>query len=152
MTSSDPPSHGPGDAEETRRAPADDGEDALRRLEQRLDRASEAAERLVSEAAQSAGRAGARLGATPPRLGATPPSGWQAPESEDGRAPGAGELELFAQILASLRELIPPDLAQRLAEAFRELLLALRALLDWYLERLERRRSQPSEVQDIPIL
>ena len=36
--------------------------------------------------------------------------------------------------------------------ALRELLLALRALIDWYLERLERRREQSVEVQDIPIL
>ncbi len=34
----------------------------------------------------------------------------------------------------------------------RELLLALRALIDWYLERVEQRRREPAEVQDIPIL
>jgi hypothetical protein len=39
-----------------------------------------------------------------------------------------------------------------LAEALRELLLALRALIDWYLERAERRRAAPVEVQDIPIV
>jgi hypothetical protein len=52
----------------------------------------------------------------------------------------------------SLRDLIPPDLQQRLAEALRELLLALRALIDWYLERLEQRRKTPTPIQDIPIL
>jgi hypothetical protein len=31
-------------------------------------------------------------------------------------------------------------------------LLSLRALIDWYLERLERRRAEPVEVQDIPIV
>jgi hypothetical protein len=39
----------------------------------------------------------------------------------------------------------------RLVEALRELLLALRALIDWYLERIEHRRAAPAEVQDIPI-
>jgi len=29
--------------------------------------------------------------------------------------------------------------------------LALRALIDWYLERAERRRAEPVVVQDIPI-
>jgi hypothetical protein len=31
-------------------------------------------------------------------------------------------------------------------------LVALRALIDWCLERAERRRRAPAEVQDIPIL
>jgi hypothetical protein len=52
----------------------------------------------------------------------------------------------------ALRDLVPPELQRRLAAAIRELLLALRALIDWYLERLERRREQAVEVQDIPIL
>jgi hypothetical protein len=33
----------------------------------------------------------------------------------------------------------------------RELLLALRALIDFYLERLNKRGSEPTEVEDIPI-
>ena len=51
-----------------------------------------------------------------------------------------------------MRNRIPPDLQQRLAEAIREVLLALRALIDWYLERSDRAGSGPAEVQDIPIL
>ena len=118
-------------------------EDTLRRLEQRLDRASDAAERLIAEAAASATRK-------------PPPAGWQTPadhgkgEAGDGRGPG--ELELLAQVLHALRDLIPPERQRRIAEALRELLLALRALIDWYLERTERQRAAPAEVQDIPIL
>ena len=52
----------------------------------------------------------------------------------------------------SLRGLIPEDLQRRLAEAVREVLLAIRSLIDWYLERLDSERSEPPEVQDIPIL
>jgi hypothetical protein len=41
------------------------------------------------------------------------------------------------QVVHSLRELVPPELLRRLAEALHELLLALRAVIDWYLERVE---------------
>ena len=119
--------------------------DALRRLEQRLDRASEAAERLISEAAQSAASAAGRV----------PPAGWQIPRTEFGptdEPTTAGETELLVQVVHSLRNLIPPELQRRLAEAIRELLIAVRALIDWYLERIERNRTEPAEVEDIPIL
>ncbi len=157
-------------------------EDALRRLEERLARASEAAERLIAEAAGSA-RAAASSGIAPswtPEGGAEsgsddagagdpaagdrgagdagtagarqpPPAGWQTPlDEDDGR--GNGELELLIQFFRSVRDLIPPDLQRRLGEALRELLLAIRALIDWYLERNEQRRAGGTEVQDIPIL
>ena len=85
-----------------------------------------------------------RAGETEP-----PPAGWQAPETESA---GAGrDLELLLGIVQSVRDLVPPELQRRLAEALRELLLALRALIDWYLERVERRRAEPAEVEDIPI-
>ncbi|MDQ6778743.1 MAG: hypothetical protein M3071_21535, partial [Actinomycetota bacterium] len=119
-------------------------EDALRRLNERLDRASGAAERLIAEAAaESAARAAGAFRRPPP-------SGWQAPQPEE--APGrGGELDLLVQLLESLRDLIPPELQQRLAEAVRELLLAVRALINWYLDRLDGHREEPAEVQDIPI-
>lgn len=127
------------------------GEDVLRDLEQRLDRASEAAERLLAEASGRAARAGADASAhaAGTATDAPPAAGWQSPE-EDARNSGR-ELELLLGIVASLRDLVPAELQQRLAEALRELLLAIRALIDWYLERVERRRAEPSEVQDIPI-
>jgi hypothetical protein len=130
-------------------------EDALRRLEQRLDRASEAAERLMAEAAAQAARAamgGDPAGAAddPADGSEPPPAGWQIPgDAPAGLSP---ELDPFVALVQALRDLIPPDLQRRLVAALRELLLALRALIDWYLERLERRREQSVEVQDIPIL
>jgi hypothetical protein len=146
-------------------------EDALRRLEQRLDRASEAAERLMAQAA--AGAAGdMEFGTHPPSRGTNnpgevrddsgevghepsepvkpPPAGWQIPE--DGRAVTASDLDPFISLVQAVRDLIPPDLQRRLIAAVRELLLALRALIDWYLDRLERRREQSVQVEDIPIL
>ncbi len=175
--------------------------DALRRLEERLDRASDAAERLISEAARAAAAARARAGAPaesptggsdekaqpdtgrpddpeagdrgedepsraqgqpgqpppaagkpPPAAGKPPPAGWQLPRTDATDAARDSEIELLANVLQSLRDLIPPELQERLSTALRELLLALRALIDWYIERMERQRAQPPEVEDIPIL
>jgi hypothetical protein len=134
--------------------------DALRRLEERLDRASRAAERLIAQARAEVAAAGTPEGPPPAGAGSEseepaegaerkpPPSGWQSPRSgaDDNR-----ELELLAQLVQSLRDLLPPQLQRRLAEATRELLLALRALIDFYLERLERRAAAPAEMEDIPI-
>ncbi len=140
------------------------GEDVLRNLEARLDRASDAAERLLAEAtARAAAAAASARGPDPNAQGADsppgsspgpgssepPPAGWQTPEN--GSAGTGRELELLLGLLTSMRDLVPPELQQRLAEALRELLLAVRALIDWYLDRVERRRAAPSEVQDIPI-
>jgi hypothetical protein len=124
-------------------SPSGSADDALRRLEERLDAASQAAERLLADAAARA-------------AGKPPASGWQQPRPE-GDATSEGGLfgsdaELLLGLLTSLRDRIPPELQQRLAEAVREVLLALRALIDWYLERTDRRASQPAQVQDIPIL
>jgi hypothetical protein len=116
--------------------------DALRRLEERLDRASDTAERLIAEAAAQAGESAGQE---------TPPAGWQVPEGEQNRG-RSRDIEILLRVFQSLRELIPPEVQRKLAEALRELLLAVRALIDWYLERVEQRRSSPTEVQDIPIL
>jgi len=164
-------------------------EDTLRRLEQRLDQASAAAERLMAQAAAAAARAGnpaagagRSQGAGNPGPGAGNPGpeagnpgpgagnpGPEASESHDAGdprdPPAAGwqtaeessrghtsELDPFVALVQAMRDLIPPDLQQRLIAALREVLLALRALIDWYLERIERRREQGVEIQDIPIL
>lgn len=164
------------DGYETRRdtAGVDDEpgiDETLRGLEARLMQASVAAERLLREAA---GRAGAaqrgseseRPGADqePGSVGATSwTEGERRPEGESGSEGGAGsepggarlgaqDLELLGRLLERVRDLIPPELERRLGDALRELLLALRALIDWYLERMERQRAEPPEVKDIPIL
>jgi hypothetical protein len=116
---------------------ADEPRESLRRLEERLTSASNAAERLIAEAA----RTGVR--------GKPPPAGWQSPAAEERRE--GGDLDTLVAAWGALRELIPPDVAERLMTALKELLLALRALIDSYLERLDRRREEPTEVEDIPI-
>ena len=106
------------------------------------------AERLV---AQAAAEASARIGAAAAK---PPPAGWRSSEGKDrqGSSRVGREFEQLLQALTQVRDLVPPDLQQRLAEALRQLLLAVRALVDWYLERLEQRRTSPVEVQDIPVL
>src|SRR2546423_2512770 len=114
-------------------------QEALRALEERLARASQAAEQLMGEAA------GIR------REGKPPPAGWQAgPQEQPSQGPSA-ELESLLAAIRSLRDLIPPEVAERLVAALRELLMALRGLLEWYIERLDRRRTEPPKVEDIPI-
>lgn len=114
----------------------EDAADAVRRLQERLDQASARAERLIAEAAAER---------------KPPPAGWQEPGNDHKRAPLGGDLELLTQLLQSLRDLVPPELERRLAEALRELLMALRALIDFYLERLNRPTPESTEVEDIPI-
>ena len=116
--------------------PRIDPREAVRRLEQRLDRAAEAAERMLAEAAAT--------GRKPP------PAGWKAPR-DGGDGGVASDLELLAQMLRSLRDLVPTELERRLAAALHELLVALRALIEFYIERLERHKPEPVEVEDIPI-
>ena len=117
-------------------------DDVLRGLEQRIEQASQSAERLIAEAAGAA-------------LRRPPPAGWQASASESGQdegpSGGASEIGLLLEAIRSVRDRLPPDLQRRLGEALRELLLALRALIDWYLERTEPDPREPPEVQDIPI-
>ena len=101
-----------------------------------LDAVHEAAERLVREVGSS-----------------VPPRGWDVrPEDRPRRDPfGTPDIAALTQTVEILRTLLPPELAQQVKDALRELLLALRALIDWYLERIERGPAGEPEVTDIPI-
>jgi hypothetical protein len=131
--------------------PREPDEDVLARLEERLQQATSAAERLWAEAT----RAIPREQAEDPRGNQgerrPPPAGWQFPRP-GGDRPATPDLDALVEAFTTFRELIPPELQRRVVEALRELLLAVRALIDWYLDRLDRRRREPAEVQDIPIL
>jgi hypothetical protein len=122
--------------------------DQLRRLTERLDVAAQRAERLLSDSVLAAATA------KPPDR--PPPSGWQRPRVDDrsdrDRWLNSDELELLLTVLARVRDRIPPELRRRLADAVRELLMALRALIDWYLDRTDRPAQTSADVEDIPIL
>jgi hypothetical protein len=96
------------------------------------------AERIMREAEQAAARA----------AGDVPPRGWEA---TGGRPSGLPDLGALTALLDSVRGAIPPELARQLADALRELLLAIRAVLDWYIARLEPSETREREVRDIPI-
>jgi hypothetical protein len=119
----------------------------LRRIERRLAVASDAAQRLIAEASRGSQAAG-----TDPR-NKPPPAGWEVPSTEAERSArrGAGELELVLAGLRLMGDIVPAEVLERLTGALRELLLAARALIDFYLERLEHPRSEQGRVQDIPI-
>jgi hypothetical protein len=118
-------------------------EDALREVRAHLDEAHAAADRLVQEAQRQAEEAG---GKPPPGV---PRSGW-----DSGRGDAATpDLRALLTLLEALREAVPAELSRQLVAALRELLLALRALIDWYLERLGEPGggSAGVEVEDIPL-
>jgi hypothetical protein len=118
-------------------------EDALRAVRAHLDEAHAAADRLVQEAARQAEQA---EGDSAPHV---PPRGW-----DSGRGDAATpDLQALMALLAAVREAVPAQLSRQLAAALRELLLALRALIDWYLERLGEPSAERSrvEVEDIPL-
>ena len=120
-------------------------DDALREIRAHLDDAHAAADRLVREAQRQAEEAGE------PERERVPPRGWETPGA--GQASAAPDLQALLALLDAVRDVVPAELSRQLAEALRELLLALRALLDWYIERL----GEPApgradvEVEDIPL-
>ncbi|HEX8959582.1 MAG TPA: hypothetical protein VF770_07150 [Solirubrobacterales bacterium] len=129
-----------------------ESEDPLRRLEASVERAAQAAERLFAEAASSiASQAASSIASEAAERLKPPPSGWQF-RGQDPPPSAGGEFEALLGLLDPVREFIPPDLRRRLAEALRELLLAVRALIDWYVERLDHAPAEPVDVEDIPIL
>jgi hypothetical protein len=64
--------------------------------------------------------------------------------------PPPPDLSSLVAILEALRRAIPVELQEQFNALQRELLLTLRALIDWYLERLDKPELAP-QVEDIPI-
>jgi hypothetical protein len=119
-------------------------------LRERLRETTDAARRLADEAR-------AETGDQAPPSDRPPPRGWESPRAEEQpRSTDIADLVLLAEqtgVLLSeiLRGVVPAELRQQFLDAFRELLVAVRALIDWYLERLGRPREDAVEVEDIPI-
>jgi hypothetical protein len=90
------------------------------------------------------------------------PPGWDDFVRENGEragggaGPGAGprgpipDFTPLIQIVEALRRAIPHELQEQFNALQRELLMTLRALIDWYLERLDKPELTP-QVEDIPI-
>ncbi|MCW3007342.1 MAG: hypothetical protein JWP17_1968 [Solirubrobacterales bacterium] len=111
--------------------------DPLDDLRAQVRATTEAAERLIGDA--------------------VPPRGWSTPAPEE-TAPFADELQALTSLVSALRELLPPDLREQLNDLLRQLLLVLRALIDWWVSRLDEPvtagaapATAGSRGQDIPI-
>ena len=84
---------------------------------------------------------------------------WEAPYA-DSDDPGAMPPPRYAgprldfrplfMLVDAVRRGLPRELEEQFSALIREILLTLRALIDWYLERLERPSREP-QVEDIPI-
>jgi hypothetical protein len=130
MTPNDPPRTSPSEEAAQRAALAD--------LSARIRATHEAAEQLAREAADT-------IGSTPRR---PPANGWASAEDTSRNAE---DLRALLGLLETARSAIPPELVAQLLELVRELLVLLRTVIDWYIERLETRTKAPVEVEDIPI-
>ena len=121
---------------------AADGRSAARRVEEDSAAAGRAQRRTDAGAAASApGGAGPGAGSDWERLRA----GWAGDRPPAG--PGLGSLFL---LLDAARGLVPGELERQFTALLRELLLTLRAVIDWYLERLDGGTGE-RRVEDIPI-
>ena len=107
-------------------------DDPLNDLRERLRATQEAAARLADE---------------PPRV---PPQGWATPPRDGDRGVG-DELAALVALIGTLRDLVPADVQQQVADLLRQVLLLVRALIDRWLERLQDERGAEPEVEDIPI-
>ena len=119
-------------------------DDPIDDLRERLRATEEAARRLAGDAARASRGAG------------PPPQGWATP---DERAERTADVQALVALLESLRELVPDELKQQVSDVLRQVLLLLRALIDWLVERMELASGEPAArrpvrdrpVEDIPL-
>jgi hypothetical protein len=96
---------------------------------------------------------------TDPRQTTRPPEGEEVPPwwdefstGSNGLPPPRGfpDLSPVIALVDALRRVVPLELQEQFNALQRELLLTIRALIDWYLERLEG-SQRATVVEDIPI-
>jgi hypothetical protein len=107
--------------------PRDPDDDPLEALRERLEATQEAVERLAAEAARAAQDAGD---------GATVGGG-----AADAGVQGAGgdadtELRALVALVGALRGLLPAELQAQLTEVVRQILILVRSILDWSIDRM----------------
>ena len=114
--------------------------DPLADLRERLEATRDAAERLASETAEAMG-SGER--------GERPPPGFRTAQEREALR---DDVSALASTLATLAELIPEELRAQLADILRQVLLLLRALIDWIVTRLPQAAPPEPAVRDIPVV
>ena len=94
-----------------------------------------------------------------PRQTTRPPEGEEVPPwwdefttGSNGLPPPRGfpDLSPVIALVDAMRRVVPVELQEQWGALQRELLLTIRALIDWYLERLDHPDPEP-RVEDIPI-
>jgi len=75
-----------------------------------------------------------------------------APDGE-GDEQTAREAQALVALLQTLRDMVPAELWQQIRDLIRQLLLLIRAIIDWWVERIEGSgpRGSAPEVEDIEI-
>ena len=114
-------------------------EDPLAALRERIRTTAEAADRLADQTMRSGAGGPGAAGGPPPRTDEA-----------------AQEAQALVALVQMLRDVIPDDLRKQILDLIRQVLLLVRAVIDWYLQRLEAgprpaaaRRETP--VEDIPL-
>jgi hypothetical protein len=110
--------------------------DPLADLRQRLEDTRLAAEQLADDVADA--RAAESAGDDPP-----------PPRAEQERL--RDDLAAMAGLVQAIADLVPADLREQVYEILRQILLLLRALIDWLVDRLPPVRAGQPAVEDIPV-
>jgi hypothetical protein len=73
----------------------------------------------------------------------------------DGDEQTAREAQALVSLLQTLRDMVPEELWQQIRDLIRQLLLLIRAIIDWWVDRIESHppgpRGAAPEVEDIEI-
>jgi hypothetical protein len=84
-----------------------------------------------------------------------PPQGWATPSDGTARQE---EAQALVALVQALRDVVPPELQAQVSEVIRQVLLLLRAVIDFWVARLDpgaREASAPhpgqQRFEDIPI-
>lgn len=113
--------------------------DPLAELRDQLRATTEAAARLASETAAA-------------RAQEIPPAGWATPAETEERQQ---ELQALVALIEALREIVPAELQLQVRDVLRQVLLLLRAVIDWWVERMDAGPQPHAEdgprVEEIPI-
>jgi hypothetical protein len=127
--------------------PRDPDDDPLEALRARLEATQEAVERLAAEAAGAAGEGRGANGV--PRDGGAA----GAPDVPGATASADTELRALVALVETLRGVLPAALQAQLTEVIRQVLILVRSVLDWWIERMAPLPGPggPPEVEDIEV-
>lgn len=95
--------------------------DPLSELRDQIRATTQAAERLAAETADA-------------RAQEVPPAGWATPADQAERQQ---ELQALVGLVDALRDLVPDELKAQVRDVLRQLLVLTRALIDWWVERMD---------------